>query len=595
MGAPLRIILFFLLFTVLFNYIYAHPYGINSNDVSDVNQESDTLLWNRLITVLPIEKTIATHKKLKSTSIPTWLSCAACNVGAKAIQFYIHMGASKQSVANLATSICKKLEVTTPRACEGISREFQDEVVYVFSQVSLKPAAICGSILDEDCGSNNPSNMWNVTFPDVPKPPVVPMVNPTSSSPVLKVLHLSDVHLDPDYVVGGAAACNEPLCCHEATSNAKVRSGSWGDYRKCDTPLQTLISALKQISATQKIDYIIWTGDDTPHNIWNQTKQNSIDILQTVGTYILKYFPGVPVFPSLGNHEGIPVNSFPVHDGKSSSPMSWLYEALSESWARWLPKETAATINKGGYYTAPVFPGFRIISLNMNFCNNLNWWLLLDSKDPMGELQWLIGELQKAEDNKEKVHIIGHIPPGSSDCLQAWSYNYYKIVTRYESTIRGQFFGHTHVDEFQQFYDLSNANRRPVSTAFVGPSLTTYVNLNPSYRIYTMDGNYQNSSWTVLDHSTYFFNLTEANLYGKPKWRLLYNAKETYNMSSLQPDQMDNLILRLSKSDSLFQTYYRHFGHASDVYPAMDKTTKKSLICRMQMGRSFDQSLCLIH
>jgi hypothetical protein len=29
-----------------------------------------------------------------------------------------------------------------------------------------------------------------------------------------------------------------------------------------------------------------------------------------------------------------------------------------------------------------------------------------------------------------QVHIIGHIFPGGSSCLKAWSWNYYKIVNR---------------------------------------------------------------------------------------------------------------------------------------------------------------------
>lgn len=89
----------------------------------------------------------------------------------------------------------------------------------------------------------------------------------------------------------------------------------------------------------------------------------------------------------------------------------------------------------------------------MNYCNNKNWWLLLNSTDPATELQWFIYELQSAEFSNEKVHVIGHIPPGHSDCLKVWSRNYYKIISRYESTITAQFFGHTHYDEFEVFYD----------------------------------------------------------------------------------------------------------------------------------------------
>ena len=41
----------------------------------------------------------------------------------------------------------------------------------------------------------------------------------------------------------------------------------------------------------------------------------------------------------------------------------------------------------------------------MNYCNNMNWWLLVNNTDPAGQLQWMIGVLEKAEKNNEKVCI----------------------------------------------------------------------------------------------------------------------------------------------------------------------------------------------
>ena len=55
-------------------------------------------------------------------------------------------------------------------------------------------------------------------------------------------------------------------------------------------------------------------------------------------------------------------------------------------------------------------------------------WLLLNMTDPAQQLQWLTRILQYAEDNHEKVHILGHIPP--PDTMKYWSWNFYKIVNR---------------------------------------------------------------------------------------------------------------------------------------------------------------------
>jgi len=67
---------------------------------------------------------------------------------------------------------------------------------------------------------------------------------------------------------------------------------------------------------------------------------------------------------------------------------------------------------------------------------------------------------------------------------------------RYESTITAQFFGHTHFDEFELFYDTQDLGR-PVSIAYVGPSVTPYYDLNPGYRIYYVDGDREHSTRVI--------------------------------------------------------------------------------------------------
>lgn len=63
------------------------------------------------------------------------------------------------------------------------------------------------------------------------------------------------------------------------------------------------------------------------------------------------------------------------------------------------------------------------------------------------------------------------------------------FLLSYESTITAQFFGHTHYDEFQIFYDASDLGRA-LSIAYVGPSVSPYYDLNPGYRIYYIDGDH---------------------------------------------------------------------------------------------------------
>jgi sphingomyelin phosphodiesterase len=56
---------------------------------------------------------------------------------------------------------------------------------------------------------------------------------------------------------------------------------------------------------------------------------------------------------------------------------------------------------------------------------------------------------------------------------------------RYESTIKGQFYGHTHVDQFSVYY---NEDGDPSSVAIIDPSISPFLGFNYAYRIYHVDG-----------------------------------------------------------------------------------------------------------
>ena len=57
------------------------------------------------------------------------------------------------------------------------------------------------------------------------------------------------------------------------------------------------------------------------------------------------FFPTVPVLPVLGNHESVPVDSFPPpsleHHGAS---MDWLYSTLAEVWEEWLGENVRTVV-----------------------------------------------------------------------------------------------------------------------------------------------------------------------------------------------------------------------------------------------------------
>jgi len=145
-----------------------------------------------------------------------------------------------------------------------------------------------------------------------------------------------------------------------------------------------------------------------------------------------RYFPSTPLYPTLGNHEAHPVNTYEIEwpvwyialkfltlDNKKKirfSPpeiqnlgdlsISWLYEDADVQWSRWLPAEVSSTVRYGGYYTTLVRPGLRIVSMNNNYCYTANWWTMLRSQDPASGLLWLSQVLESAERDGEKVRLI---------------------------------------------------------------------------------------------------------------------------------------------------------------------------------------------
>ncbi|KAJ8402301.1 hypothetical protein AAFF_G00371660 [Aldrovandia affinis] len=531
------------------------------------------------------------------------LTCPLCKALFTILDVALLNEVNEERVAWAAAEACVKLRLAEERVCREITQLFCNDVIRALQESYLWPGEACGMLVGPECGHFDIYAPWNITLPRVPKPPVTPPSPPKPGSPQNRVLFLTDVHWDREYVEGSSADCKEPLCCRNQSQHPAWNhrgAGHWGTYSKCDLPLRTLENLLQNLAQSGPWDWAYWTGDIPAHNVWAQTRSQQLQELVTVTRLIQKYLgPNVTVYPAVGNHESTPVNSFPppfVHGNRSSS---WLYDTMAKEWAPWLPLQALHTLRRAGFYTVQVQPGLRLVSLNMNFCARENFWLMVNSTDPAEQLQWLVGILQEAENKGEKVHIIGHIPPGL--CLKSWSWNYYHIINRYESTVTGQFFGHTHVDEFQMFYDEETLTR-PLGVAFIAPSITTYIDLNPGYRVYYVDGQYPGSSHLVLDHETYILNLTEANKHNhsrgrdsgpdpNPKWTLLYRASEAYGLSTLFPADWDGLLKTFLADDRVFQRfwYLNHKGHVSE--PCRD-ACKTTIICFLRSGRYDDPRQC---
>ncbi len=119
------------------------------------------------------------------------------------------------------------------------------------------------------------------------------------------------------------------------------------------------------------------------------------------------------------------------------------------------------------------------------------------------------------------VYIIGHITPGDPTFLSECSKRYVAITDRFSHIIRGQFYGHTHNDEFKIMREYFHRDKIS-GVVQLAPSLTTFVGQNPSFRILEVDSDTK----IIKDYYQYRFNLNEANKGGQPKWEVAYKATE---------------------------------------------------------------------
>ncbi|KAJ3552028.1 hypothetical protein NPX13_g11215 [Xylaria arbuscula] len=369
---------------------------------------------------------------------------------------------------------------------------------------------------------------YEVAFPS-PKPKTR-RPKPSGKSP-LRVVHYSDIHIDPWYTEGADANCTKFICCRDyndepAPGHTFRPAGPNGEHT-CDSPVSLEKSMYEAIKTfVPDAAFAIFTGDIVDHAVWNTTiAQNTLDVTDA---YNRMANSGFQVYGTAGNHEASPANSYPPLSVSSST--QWLYDVLSSSWMRWVePRAVDAARKFGAYSTKYPDGNLRIISLSTNLFYVHNYWLYEEpmEKDPSGQIAWLIEELDAAEKAGERVYIIGHMSIGARDAFHDASNYLDQIVNRYEATIAALFFGHTHFDEFEIAY--SNYSQRiadnAVAVSYIGPSMTPTSGL-PAFRVYDIDP----VTFGVLDVTTYVTNMSDSS-FQSPEgtvWKKYYSARETY-------------------------------------------------------------------
>ncbi|KAI8072913.1 Metallo-dependent phosphatase-like protein [Gongronella butleri] len=512
-------------------------------------------------------------------------SCSSCISALQLIKSLSYT--SEKLLVRALTNVCKRTKLVAPDVCKGMMEEqvpIARKVIKTMNISGRDGHLLCAAVANS-CPYPE-VEPWNITFPK-PKPKDYPVPTPSPDDEPLTVLHLSDWHVDPLYEANSDAICDKPFCCRSEFTdynNVSKPASVWGEY-SCDTPLALIESMLEYIpTAAPTLDFGLMTGDVPPHEVWNTLPFLKTQVIHE-GTYALlhahfdsKDMLNTKLYPAVGNHEAAPTNNFPLRTSEFDEDhvylsLQWLYDTLSRHWHSWVASNgdqwTATT--SGSYATYPV-PGLKLISLNTNFCYTLNWWLYQQpvDKDPNGILMWLVDQLQDAEDKHERVWIVGHISPGDSTCFHDYSNYYHQIVERYAPhVIAGQFFGHTHKDEFQVFYEGNQQTAdKALSVAYIGPSITPFLNVNPGFRVYKVD----RQTFEVLDSITYIADLDRATSWlEEPNWHVEYSASEAFagkltrGQVPLSAGWWHKVTEQMESDESMFQKYWLYRSKSSPL------------------------------
>lgn len=252
-----------------------------------------------------------------------------------------------------------------------------------------------------------------------------------------KAVLISDPHIDFEYEVGADAKCNMPLCCRAVNGfpeDPSRQAGVWGDYM-CDIPQRTFDSMMDFIKDEVQPDVFFWTGDNSPHNPWEDDDAYVAFANINTTKLIQEHFRGtnIPVFAIHGNHDTWPIN---IQDF-SQSYSNIQINALAPLWYEWLSPEAVVKFAEHGYYSeylkfkdGRVSNTTKVIAMNTQVCIYLNWNLIKNRYDPGNFLTWLEEELLTLEKLGQNAIIISHVPPNNG-CVHSWGHRFRGLMERF--------------------------------------------------------------------------------------------------------------------------------------------------------------------
>lgn len=268
-------------------------------------------------------------------------------------------------------------------------------------------------------------------------------------------------------------------------------------------------------------------------------------------------FPGIPIYLALGNND-TPCGDYRLDP--ASSFLSQVSTVIASGLTAGEHRQTSRTLASGGYYSvdmAPPIQNTRLIVLNdLFFSSRYSSCSGASTAAPaQAELDWLKEQLDDARQLKQRVWIMGHIPPGidpfstfsklkdvcgndqpsmflSSEAMAS-------LMIEHADILRLGIFAHPHMDELRLLSDDKVGSEHPDKGAVV-------LKLVPS--ISPVDGNLPSFLRAEVNPETATLEdyqiIASTNQDGSGKWTREYDYGQAYHQADFTPPAVKDLIAK---------------------------------------------------
>ena len=267
-----------------------------------------------------------------------------------------------ERVPQAMVALCKATNFTSGCQAEYEAGSFGATWTQILAKADV--VGLDGQFICAKLGSFCPAPRRTDTYaPVFPKPKPANATKPRPSGQKVKVLHLSDLHLDPRYEVGSEANCTANMCCRHdpppangTAAPVQLPAPLFGHYR-CDSPYYLALAALQSIgplTGTSKDEppaFTLYTGDLVAHDKQNQRSRDYVQNIEASVWHMFKSYIGGPVYAALGVRlPGIPAWSREASEAdrrcsRTTTPTrtTWTRPTASTTTDRWAGSSPGTT------------------------------------------------------------------------------------------------------------------------------------------------------------------------------------------------------------------------------------------------------------